>query len=126
MEDASILDNLQCLIHVFNIVFSGVRPYGLDPVPYASKPSEGAVGNCGSPFPPKHVIPVNSAAEECRHVTQERCSCGGLFVSKLQSSEFSATGQFDDINAACVDCGSIRRFRFLLENIHSRPLLRCA
>lgn len=125
MEDATILDNIQSLIHVFNIVLSGARPYGQEPIPFALKPSEGSHEHSGSTSP-SPVIRVNSAAEECRHVTQERCPCGGFLVSNLQSSESSASGQFDDINAACVECGSVRRFKFLLENIHSRPLLRCA
>ena len=110
MEDASVLDNIQGLVHFFNIVLKAGR--------FAAE-------DLGS-LPENPIIAVGSIAEEYRHIVRERCNCGGAFVSNLQSTALSAMGQFDDINAACVECGSNHLFKFFLGNPSLRPQLSAA
>jgi hypothetical protein len=110
MEDASVLDNIQGLVHFFNIVLKArsVNPEESDPM--HEDP----------------IIAVDSLADEYRHIVGERCPCGGVYVSNRQSTALSAMGQFDDINAACRECGSNHLFKFFLGSPSPRPQLSTA
>lgn len=123
MEDASVLDNFRCLIHFFNIAWKGGRPYGAESAWITWKDVESHAANSHGSFPASAGITVCSITEEYRHIVQERCTCGGLFVPSLQATGSSASGQFDVINAACVECGSVHQFKFVLESVNSRPKL---
>jgi hypothetical protein len=126
MEDASVLDNIRCLIHFFNIVWKGGHPYGTESAWITLEDVESHAANAHGPFPTSPVITVGSITEEYRHIVQERCICGGAFVSNLQSTASSASGQFDDINAACIECGSVHQFKFFLSSANSGPKLHLA
>jgi hypothetical protein len=114
MEDTSVLDNVRCYIHFLNTSWKAGRPNGAESSWTTLKDAGSHPANSNGPFPEGSRITVCSIAEEYRHIVQERCTCGGVFVSGLQATGSSVSGQFDVINAACVGCGSIRQFKFSL------------
>jgi hypothetical protein len=121
MEDALVLDNVRWLVNFYNLVFKAGSPPEPVPASITLKDIETHGENSPGPFPDGPVITVRSIADEYRHIVQERCTCGGAFVSNLQATASSALGQFDDINAACRECGSVHQFKFFLGSDSSRP-----
>lgn len=114
MEGESVLDNVQNFIHFLNISWKTARPYGAESTPGPWKDIGSNAENSSGPFPGSPSFTVSSTGEEYRHIVQERCTCGGVFVPGLQVTGSSASGQFEVINAACVECGILRQFNFSL------------
>lgn len=114
MEGASVVDNVQSFIHFVNILLRTARPYGAESPSGTWRDVGSIAANCHGPSPPIPGITVCSATEEYRHIVQEKCTCGGVFVPGLQVTGSSASGQFEVINASCVECGSLRQFKFSL------------
>ena len=126
MGDVAVLDNIQGLIHFFNIVLKAGRPSTAESELISSLNEQIQAVAPSNLAPVNPVITVGSIAEEYRHIVRERCTCGGAFVSNLQSTARSAMGQFDDINAACVECGNNHLFKFFLGSPLPGPKLHPA
>lgn len=123
METASVPDRIRRVIHFFNITWKGGRPCGAESPRGTSKDEESHPANLHPPIAAGLGITVHSATEEYRHILQERCACGGVFLPGLQVARSSASGQFNVINAACAGCGSVHQFEFFVQSINPCPKL---
>ncbi len=117
MQTVSVLDNLRSVIHFFNSTWKGGRAERAESAPSPAKNVDCHPANSRTPYSVSPGITVYSASEEYRHIVQERCSCGGVFLPGLQVAGSSASGHFDVINVACAGCGSVHQFKFYLEGI---------
>jgi hypothetical protein len=121
MENAPAVDAVQCFIRLLNISWKTACPQGPDSVPVAMREEENPARDSAASLPEGPSITVSSTAEEYRYIVQERCPCGGEFVSGLQATGSSGGSRFDVINAVCVECGSVRQFKFSLGTGARRP-----
>ena len=126
MKEASVQEAVQCFIRLLNISWKAARPYGAEPGRLNLK----IAGSCREdflpPLAPSPSVTISSIAEEYRYIVRETCPCGGVLVPGFHATGSAASGHFDVINAACVECGSVRQFSFLIANGNSNPREQCS
>lgn len=67
-----------------------------------------------------HAIKVNSIPDEYEYLSQQRCSCGGIYNCDAQS-ELGINGlYYDELEVSCAKCGRKKNFLFNINSFHSR------
>lgn len=64
------------------------------------------------------AIKVNSIQEEYEYLSQQRCSCGGIYNCDVQSLLSINNLYYDELEVSCINCGRKEKFLFNINSFH--------